>query len=123
MTDIIAKPSDMDEDDSPLMVEIPIERAQALRQAEQVVQDIRDIVRAGAAEVEAVHDHYWDVAGISKPEGPHRNQHPRMEIVPGTTRVLLRCSACGFLVVLSLPGHWTDDQIRGVADASDTTTD
>lgn len=109
----MARPGGMSKDEVEF-VEIPIDRARELRTAENIVQDIRDHVRAEAVASAAHHEHVWSVAGISHPAGVLVT-HPRTANA-AFTLVLLRCASCGYLIVLHLEGGWTDQQIKGVID-------
>jgi len=69
---------------------------------------IAEAIREGSS-----HDHVWTIIAVSEPEGTHRPIHPRLEVAPGITRVLLKCDICHIPEVQHLAGHWTRDQILG----------
>lgn len=95
-----------------------------LTDAESIVAALRDITHAERERAQE-HDHHWEFLSVNRPDTP---QHPRlaMQALTGTrtTLALLRCDICLLPATVILSGDWTEDQVRGVANATnDTPTD
>ena len=92
----------------------------ALDIAEEIIASMRQVIDAMREMIEAEdrgHEHHWDVIDTQLPEGPF---HPRLQGY--TTIALIRCDICQLPQTLVLSGKWNREQVRGIVNASDPTS-
>jgi hypothetical protein len=105
--------------DEPIqMVEMPLARAQELRDKEKALEHLQRsadspahvIAEAIQELAENAHEHYWDILAVWSPIA--RPVPPRLVGNPNITIVLVRCQKCNLPTTLELAGIWTEEQVK-----------